>query len=984
MKNLICLATGFFFSLSVISQSSIEQRIFKEKTFYKIGGKWHLFDEPGQKFYTLCDTIISIKLNSGTTQSQIEDLETTESLKITKLLETGWADFTLTAPPDILNRCESLDSLAIVEEIEITTSGISLLQANDSTLQTTVNNPIPPQWSIAQAEVDKAWNYTTGDTNVIIAVIDNGVNWWPPDFRQASNTTNPLWTNRGEDAWADPDVPGGNGLDDDGNGFIDDWRGWNFINGSNDVRDEPFHAHGTGVASIAVARTNNSEGMAGVAGGWGNNVGARMMIVKILENSSSTSAMGAVADDAILYAAQHGADVINISLALFSNEASISDAIELAYQKYNCVIVAASGNDSINTKPVRFPAKHPLVLGTAKTNLQDRTLQSHTGPNLDLSAPGHNLPIINGPNFGSPGPKYTMQTGSSLAAPFVSGIAALMLSANPCMNSYDVADILRYSADKVNAYDAFANPSGYKYGEVPSKPGHYKRIGYGRVNAKRAVQAALAYQSDSLDLYIKDHFSDFGFPNSYPDTSRFDDWSDIWVRNQPDGHLVHEMDTVEYLPGRLNYVYVRIRNKSCTPSKPQDSLSLYWSRLSLVNSWPQNWDGSNPSLGNVISNRAIPVLDAGEDTILEIPWNIQGGPGGKWGVCLMARINSTSDPIIPYPGKLNDEIRFNNNIAARNLHVMSLAGKKHPVFYFDQRYAEGVYFYSGNISGVDNPIDIQFDSPFINHQPNLIDDAEVKLHLGQDIWEAYLALTPDQIEGIEIWDEKTLLITSPHARIRGLNLPPGKRDSIFFAFNYLAEEIDSTLFYRYHITQYQNEQITGSVNFNIERSHRDPFSADAGPDKFIHLGDSVTLQAANIGETAEYSWFNQEGVMVAEGLSLTVGPEETSNYILQVQAEVDLYKDYDEVVVNVLPYALHGLSPNPAQSTFMVQYDALGAFNAYLMLTNASNGSTVKTVPLNSGDNYQSINVANLSNGQYLVILVCDGQIVDSKNLQIQ
>jgi hypothetical protein len=147
---------------------------------------------------------------------------------------------------------------------------------------------------------------------------------------------------------------------------------------------------------------------------------------------------------------------------------------------------------------------------------------------------------------------------------------------------------------------------------------------------------------------------------------------------------------------------------------------------------------------------------------------------------------------------------------------------------------------------------------------------------------------------------------------------------------------------------------------------------------------SKSLFSFPIGESAQYAWYDQSGNQVGDGLSITVSPAETTTYTLQVQAEVDLYKDYDEVKVTVLPYALQGLNPNPAQNTCTVSYETTGAHSAYLMLTNASNGSTVLTHTLNPQQSQSQLNLGSVSAGSYLVVLVCDGQIVSSMNLQVQ
>jgi len=976
----VYLILGMLLLNFAYGQSTIETRVFNGIQYHKLGSNWQLFDQSSNTFRLVAHDLISIKLPKNASESQIGLLENNHNLSLESFLETGWADFSVTLNGDLLDKCDSIMGYGFVLDVELSVEGTSLLQANDSCLTTSP----PSQWSIDVAKVDEAWDYTTGDTSVILAVIDHGINWWHTEFRQASNTTEPFWQNSGEDAWADPDIPGGNGIDDDSNGFVDDWMGWNFIANTNDVRDADgilLQPHGTSVAAIATARSNNAIGIAGVAGGWGNQVGAKTMIIKMRDVGASQTQMGAKLDDAILYACKNGANVINISMGFDSNFGSINDAIEIANRKYNTVIVAGSGNDDTDTI-VYYPARNPLVLGVALTDITDKTTQCTRGKDLDLSAPGHNIPIINTNGFYAAGGNYYSNTGTSFAAPMVAGTACLMLSQNPCMSSYEVADIIRHRSDKVNAWST-GNINGYKYGQNAMKPGHNKFIGYGRLNAKKAVQAANAYKSDSLDLYIKDHYSDFGFPNSYPSSARFDDWSDIWVRNQPDGHQVHFMDTVVYKSNQTNYVYVRVRNKSCVSSSAQDSLAVYWSKLSLTNSWPQNWDGTNPNLGNIIGKISLPVIAAGADTIIELPWNIDPEPVQQWGTCILARISSPQDSITPYPNQLNDEIRLNNNIAARNLMVVKGSGKT-KVQYAGENFTYGVHFLAGNESEGNSSFDINFDVPESYGAPSLAEDAEIKLFLGDDLWSSFLNSDLSMHQGIDVWADGVLLVLEKEAKLVGLSLPANTRDSIFFAFNYLAENIDSTIFYRYHITQVQDESISGSVNFNIERSLRSQFRADAGSDKYIKIGDSVLVHAQSIGETAEYTWLNSANEIIHIGQSFMASPEETTTYTLQVQAEVDLYKDYDKVTVNVIPYRINSLSPNPATNLCTIGYLAEGATNASLLVVNSSSGASVINSSIDPSITSADIVTSNLSTGSYVVILICDGQIADSANLQIQ
>ena len=150
------------------------------------------------------------------------------------------------------------------------------------------------------------------------------------------------------------------------------------------------------------------------------------------------------------------------------------------------------------------------------------------------------------------------------------------------------------------------------------------------------------------------------------------------------------------------------------------------------------------------------------------------------------------------------------------------------------------------------------------------------------------------------------------------------------------------------------------------------------------IGDSVLVQAQSIGESAEYTWFNNANEIIHVGQSFMASPQETTTYTLQVQADVDLYKDYDKVTVNVIPYKLNSLSPNPATNLCTVGYLAEGTSNAALLIVNSSSGASFINTSLDPLNTSADIVTSSLTTGSYLVILTCDSQIADSANLQIQ
>jgi hypothetical protein len=275
--------------------------------------------------------------------------------------------------------------------------------------------------------------------------------------------------------WRNPGEIPGNSVDDDGNGFIDDVRGWDFTDapgyigfGDYTVRDnDPMDeaGHGTHVAGIAAARgNNNSLGVAGVA--WQCKImplraGFRSNAGDFLEDDDIASAL--------VYAADNGARVINMSFGDNSLSYLLQDAVRYASAR-GCVLVAAAGNSPV--EGLMYPARCNEVIAVGTVDQYDNAIYSNYGENLDVLAPGtgilSTLPYTR--LTGTPG-RYGTMGGSSMAAPFVSGLAALLLSRNPGLTAEQVRDLLRSSADDLGV------------------PGWDALHGAGCINVQAALQA---------------------------------------------------------------------------------------------------------------------------------------------------------------------------------------------------------------------------------------------------------------------------------------------------------------------------------------------------------------------------------------------------------------------------------------------------------------------------------------------------------------
>jgi subtilisin family serine protease len=330
-----------------------------------------------------------------------------------------------------------------------------------------------------------AWNQANG-SGVVVAVIDTGI-----DYRHR-DITNRVWINREE-------IPG-NGIDDDDNGFVDDWHGWNFVGPSysdpepdNDPLDG-VNGHGTHVAGTIAAQGNNNRGIIGVA--WG----AQVMAVRGLDDAGYGG--NSTLSQAIVYAADNGADVINASWGGKGQSAVIEDAVNYA-ASLGVVFVAAAGNASLGNQPNDSASIYPgnlaaAIAVSAFTPNDGIASFSNFGYGLDVGAPGTDILSLRAANtsLGYPlNEEYTRSDGTSMAAPHVSGTAALILSRHPGYAPEEVRQVLRGSADRVmgGAFDPYS--------------------GYGRINASNALAFGPVLQARLLSP-IKASTADLEVPIS--------------------------------------------------------------------------------------------------------------------------------------------------------------------------------------------------------------------------------------------------------------------------------------------------------------------------------------------------------------------------------------------------------------------------------------------------------------------------------------
>ncbi|MBS3909193.1 MAG: S8 family serine peptidase [Actinobacteria bacterium] len=288
------------------------------------------------------------------------------------------------------------------------------------------------QWALPKIKAPQAWDTTTGNETVV-AVVDSGVDYNHPDL-----STKVI-------------------------------KGYDYINNDNDPMDD--HGHGTHVAGITGAITNNAQGVAGVS--WG----AKLLAVKVL--NSSGSGTDATVANGIRYAADNNAKIINLSLGGYDYSSTMADAVVYAQGK-GCLVVAAAGNG--NTSNVLYPAGYQNVIGVSATRTDDgKASYSNYGWYVDVAAPGGNADgtASNGIASTYPGNQYVYMNGTSMAAPHVAGLAALIATVYPGKTGAQLGRTIQATVDDLGA------------------AGRDDTFGYGRINAEKAVKTLIVHDEEN-------------------------------------------------------------------------------------------------------------------------------------------------------------------------------------------------------------------------------------------------------------------------------------------------------------------------------------------------------------------------------------------------------------------------------------------------------------------------------------------------------
>ncbi|MEO0776446.1 MAG: S8 family serine peptidase [Bacteroidota bacterium] len=587
-----------------------------------------------------------------------------------------------------------------------------------------------------------AWETTQGSREIVVAVLDDGIELNHPDLVQN------IWP-----------------------------QSYNTITASSP--SSVYGGHGTACGGIVAAARDNNRGVSGIA--------PNVRLMSISHTLTFTPNVRQELADGINWAWMNGADVISnswgsnaLSSAFIDN--AITAALNSGRGGLGTVVVFAAGNSnssviypaSSNADIVAVAAMSPCAERKSPTSCDLELWGSSFGSQIDVMAPGVKISTTDrqGTAGYDPGDYTPDFNGTSSACPAVAGIAGLILSINSCLDHDEVEDMLEENARKVGGY-AYATTAGRPNGTW------FNETGYGLVDADACVAAAVATlpaTGGNFDLIVRDRPFDIGLePN--PDTGPMWISEDIWIRQDLDGLTGHE--NPEYKMFSPNGVYVRVTNIG-TVTSPCATLAVYFSKASTGLVWPVHWD--NYTIGSVlhgdlINTVTIPPIGPGGTYIAEIPWYPPNPADFSTDIhhfCLAARILSPADPMFNEQTGIgiSPNVRRNNNIAWKNVSVFNatLGNSPGASVFIRGNFLEPVMV---DLHFHDLGFEEQIDRPFFDR------GGQVFIQTDPDLFEAFLNA---ELMGVERIDANTFQLNNRNARINNLFLPMGANYAATFSF----------------------------------------------------------------------------------------------------------------------------------------------------------------------------------------------------------
>ncbi len=821
----------------------------------------------------------------------------------------------------------------------------------------TNDTEFPDQWGLHQTSgldigYNEASQITSGNSDIIVAIIDYGVQFEHEDLNHHSFNIS-----------------------------------HNTSTGSPIDPLSIIENHGTYCAGIIGATTNNNLGIAGIA--------PSCPIMSIAVDFDNNVGIVQKIAYAINYASDNDASVINLAWERNNIESiMIDDAINNALTEgrsgKGCVIVAGSGNsgDTLVTYPSRLDG---VISVGGIDNEGKRNIDSNYGSKLSIVAPGSHIlttetlrPTGCIAPYGSPTYNfypiyfhhYVPISGTSASCPHVTAVAALMLSVNPNLTTFEVKKIIEQTAKKIRT-DLYT----YQQDSNFSNETFNFEVGYGLIDAHSAITEAIATQE--ADLFIKDSISDDGIVPSSAQAM----WNspDIWIEDM-------NGNTIDNPHGNLEYkVCIRVYNRNNVITTGTQKLFVNWAKAGVDLRWPHHWNGENyyncngtavPKGGSIGNSNGIHIgeIEPNSSKVIKVTWSVpraedyaQCGHFNSelWHFCLLARIHDDEEILHEEEENCNMAtfVTHNNNVAWKNMSVLN------------SQYSKAGISIS-NPHSTPQAFTIKY-----NAYPN---DKNEKLNQFAEVYLTFCDELANQWQGngtgFKRVTENQILILSNEVILTGVVMQPNSLYTIETAVGFLTQSTPQNNEFHFDIALYDNDmKLIGGEHYVAAKDNERDFKAIALDDVTLLSSQSATFTATSINEEATYTWFSQSGDTVAVGQTLRTTPQITQSYTLEVVADADGAKDYDEVTATVQGGLITQISPNPASEQVNIYYQlAPNIPQAKLQIVNTI-GMIVKKQTVNNQNNNTSISTQNLIVGQYTVQLTSQsGGILDSKILIIQ
>ncbi len=461
------------------------------------------------------------------------------------------------------------------------------------------------------------------------------------------------------------------------------------------------------------------------------------------------------------------------------------------------------------------------------------------------------------------------------------------------------------------------------------------------------------------------------------------------------------------------YIYIRVKNIGCSNFTAEaNTLHVYAS----VNGSETSWDSpATPTGGNWTINTVgngyeitpasdaadIPDVNSGDEVVITVPWHLTTT---QWNMfspavpCLLVRFEVTDDPIIdpatltdpdptPVVRNLTNWIRYNNNIAMRNLTPVEVGG--HVVEEIGGKPYIGTYTFMGNTKHTADTFDLSLTwGSQAPGMPVLTEEAEVIVYFKENGWDVSTALTGTLSKGLTRLDSTLFLASEKNVKFDQIIIPADTVIPVFIGVAFLTQKLKDSTEYVLHLDERRSsakDNIFWAHHYQFNRNpSRTLFTADAGTNQDVIFGDSITLTAAGIGEDALYIWHDKSGAVVGTGQSICIVPDTTMDYKLEVIAEADGYKDYDQVNVNVSKGQITSVLPNPATTTTLVYYSTSSVTTAKIKVVAVSTFTEVDNFTVTAGTGTKSIDISGYTTGAYIITLEGDSHNLDSETLIVE